>query len=88
MGCLPLERTTNFMEQNGCVARFNNIALEFNDKLKNITTKLNQELPGMKLLFSNPYYIMLHIIKKPEEYGMLPQQIISLYITNMKHINN
>ncbi|KAK2431145.1 hypothetical protein P8452_44404 [Trifolium repens] len=69
MGCLPLERTTNFMEQNGCVARFNNIALEFNDKLKNITTKLNQELPGMKLLFSNPYYIMLHIIKKPEEYG-------------------
>lgn len=69
MGCLPLERTTNFMGQNGCVANFNNIALEFNDKLKNITTKLNQELPDMKLVFSNPYYIMLHIIKKPDLYG-------------------
>jgi hypothetical protein len=76
MGCLPLERTTNFMGQNGCVANFNNIALEFNDKLKNITTKLNQELPDMKLVFSNPYYIMLHIIKKPDLYGMLLQQII------------
>ncbi|KAI5433794.1 hypothetical protein KIW84_020887 [Lathyrus oleraceus] len=69
MGCLPLERTTNFMGRNGCVANYNNIALEFNGKLQNITTKLNQELPGMKLLFSNPYYIMLHIIKKPELYG-------------------
>ncbi|CAL5190266.1 unnamed protein product [Lathyrus oleraceus] len=69
MGCLPLERTTNFMGQNGCVTNYNNIALEFNGKLQNITTKLNQELPGMKLLFSNPYHIMLHIIKKPELYG-------------------
>ncbi|XP_058743238.1 GDSL esterase/lipase At2g42990-like [Vicia villosa] len=30
MGCLPLERTTNIMGQNGCVANYNNIALEFN----------------------------------------------------------
>lgn len=71
MGCLPLERTTNIAGGNECVARFNNIALEFNDKLKNLTTKLNQELSGIKLVFSNPYYIMLSIIKKPELYGML-----------------
>lgn len=71
MGCLPLERTTNIMGQNGCVSNYNNIALEFNDRLKNLTTKLNQELPGMRLAFSNPYYIMLLIIKKPDLYGML-----------------
>jgi len=71
MGCLPLERTTNIAGGNDCVARFNNIALEFNDRLKNLTIKLNQELPGIKLVFSNPYYIMLNIIKKPELYGML-----------------
>ncbi|AET03087.1 GDSL-like lipase/acylhydrolase [Medicago truncatula] len=59
------QRTTNFMGQNGCVASYNIIALEFNGKLKNITSKLNQELPDMKLVFSNPYYIMLHIIRKP-----------------------
>ncbi|XP_014502571.1 GDSL esterase/lipase At2g04570 [Vigna radiata var. radiata] len=69
MGCLPLERTTNIAGGNDCVARFNNIALEFNDRLKNLTVKLNQELPGIKLVFSNPYYIMLNIIRKPELYG-------------------
>ncbi|KAK7276486.1 hypothetical protein RIF29_17626 [Crotalaria pallida] len=69
MGCLPLERTTNIMGQNDCVARYNTISVEFNDKLKNLTTKLNQELPGIKLVFSNPYYIMLHIIRNPELYG-------------------
>ncbi|KAJ1389011.1 SGNH hydrolase superfamily [Sesbania bispinosa] len=68
MGCLPLERTTNIMGGNECVSNYNNIALEFNDKLKNLTTKLNQELPGSTIVFSNPYYIMLHIIRKPELY--------------------
>ncbi|XP_020235295.1 GDSL esterase/lipase At2g04570 [Cajanus cajan] len=69
MGCLPLERTTNIAGGNDCVARFNNIALEFNDRLKNLTIKLNHELPGIKLVFSNPYYIMLNIIRRPELYG-------------------
>lgn len=55
---------------NDCVSRYNTIALEFNDKLKNLTTKLNQQLPGIRLVFSNPYYIMLHIIRHPELYGM------------------
>ncbi|XP_027330935.1 GDSL esterase/lipase At2g04570-like [Abrus precatorius] len=69
MGCLPLERTTNIVGGNDCVSRYNDVALEFNDKLKNLTTKLNQELPGLNLVFSNPYYVMLHIIRKPEVYG-------------------
>ncbi|TKY56959.1 GDSL esterase/lipase [Spatholobus suberectus] len=69
MGCLPLERTTNIAGGNDCVDRYNNLALEFNDRLKNLTIKLNQELPGIKLVFSNPYYIMLNIIRRPELYG-------------------
>ncbi|XP_057441711.1 GDSL esterase/lipase At2g04570-like [Lotus japonicus] len=69
MGCLPLERTTNFVGGNECVPRYNTIALEFNDKLHNLTTKLNQELPGINLVFSNPYYIMMQIIRKPDLYG-------------------
>ncbi|KAE9596232.1 hypothetical protein Lal_00048650 [Lupinus albus] len=69
MGCLPLERTTNVMGGNDCVARYNTISLEFNEKLKNLTTRLNQELPEIKLVFSNPYYIMLHIVKNPDLYG-------------------
>ncbi|KAF7831366.1 GDSL esterase/lipase [Senna tora] len=49
MGCLPLERTTNVVGGNECVRRYNNVALEFNDKLKNMTAALNKQLPGIKL---------------------------------------
>ncbi|XP_061373592.1 GDSL esterase/lipase At2g04570-like [Gastrolobium bilobum] len=69
MGCLPLERTTNIIGGNDCVSNYNTIAMDFNDKLKKLTIKLNQQLPGIKLVFSNPYYVMLHIIRKPDLYG-------------------
>ncbi|WCJ37475.1 GDSL esterase/lipase At2g04570 [Euphorbia peplus] len=69
MGCMPLERTTNLMGGNNCVERYNNVALDFNSKLNALVPKLTQQLPGIHLLFSNPYYILLHIIKNPSLYG-------------------
>ncbi|KAI4352572.1 hypothetical protein L6164_006810 [Bauhinia variegata] len=69
MGCLPLERTTNVVGGNDCVPSYNRVALEFNGKLKNLTLQLHQELPGIKLVFSNPYYILQQIIRKPSLYG-------------------
>ncbi|OWM79784.1 GDSL esterase/lipase At2g04570-like [Punica granatum] len=69
MGCLPLERTTNFMLQNDCIESYNDLALEFNGKLKGMVMKLNKELPGVKLVFSNPYYIFMHIIRRPLSHG-------------------
>ena len=69
MGCLPMERTTNIMGGNDCIADYNNVALEFNGKLNGLTTNLNKELPGLKLVFSNPYYIFLHMIRRPSLYG-------------------
>lgn len=69
MGCLPLERATNLMGGNECSERYNKVALEFNDKLKSLTIELNKELPGIRLVFSNPYYAFLHIIRRPSLYG-------------------
>ncbi|GAU32746.1 hypothetical protein TSUD_323140 [Trifolium subterraneum] len=69
MGCLPLERTTNFADGNDCVSNYNNIALEFNDKLNKLTTKLKKDLPEIKLVFSNPYDILFRIVKKPGQFG-------------------
>ena len=71
MGCLPLERTTNFVGGNDCVPRYNSIALEFNQKLSKLTTTLNKDLPQIRLVFSNPYDIFLQIIQKPAHYGKL-----------------
>lgn len=74
MGCLPLERTGNFMGGNECVDNYNVVALEFNDRLQNLTISLNKELPGIRVVFSNPYSLLMQIIKKPSAYGK------SLYI--------
>ncbi|KAI6697554.1 hypothetical protein NL676_017673 [Syzygium grande] len=69
MGCLPLERTTNVMDQHKCVDSYNNQALEFNAKLKVMVARLSSELPGINLVFSNPYYILMHIVRRPAFYG-------------------
>ncbi|CAK9184071.1 unnamed protein product [Ilex paraguariensis] len=69
MGCLPLERATNFANGNECVESYNIVAMSFNDKLRGLVMKLNRELAGIKLVLSNPYYVLLHIIRKPAFYG-------------------
>ncbi|KAL0001583.1 hypothetical protein SO802_015364 [Lithocarpus litseifolius] len=69
MGCLPLERATNIAGANQCEERYNNVALEFNGKLKMLATTLNKDLSGLKLVFSNPYYIFTYLIRRPASFG-------------------
>ncbi|KAK9284360.1 hypothetical protein L1049_023531 [Liquidambar formosana] len=69
MGCLPLERTTNFMNGGECIGEYNNVALGFNNMLNNLVVTLNMELAGLKIVLSNPYDIFLQMIQKPSLYG-------------------
>ncbi|CDP05713.1 unnamed protein product [Coffea canephora] len=69
MGCMPLERTTNIPNGEGCVQSYNNVAVSFNAKLNGLVSNLNTQLPGIQLVFSNPYYAMLNIISRPSAYG-------------------
>ncbi|GJU71511.1 GDSL esterase/lipase-like protein [Tanacetum coccineum] len=71
MGCLPLERTTSFFTGNGntCNDDYNKVALAFNGKLSGLVKRLNGELPGSKIVFSNPYGIFQQIVRKPSAYG-------------------
>ncbi|XP_057955038.1 GDSL esterase/lipase At2g42990-like [Malania oleifera] len=69
MGCLPLERTTNFMNRNDCNEAYNAVAVDFNKKLKGLAANLNEELPGVRVVFSNPYNILRQIIRNPSLYG-------------------
>lgn len=70
MGCLPLERTTNLMGHHECIEEYNKVAVDFNGKLKGLVAKLNQDLPGLKLVFTESAYDVIHqIIKKPATFG-------------------
>lgn len=69
MGCLPLERTLNLLSGSECNEMYNNVAVEFNQKLASMVENLNKELPGIALVFANPYNIFLDIIQNPSQYG-------------------
>lgn len=69
MGCLPLERTTNVMENHACTEEYNIVALEFNGKLKGLVAKLNRELPGLDVVFADAYNVLLQLITRPSVYG-------------------
>ncbi|XP_076884262.1 GDSL esterase/lipase At4g26790-like [Bidens hawaiensis] len=71
MGCLPLERTTSFITGNGrkCNAKYNKVARVFNLKLSGLLKRLNAELPGSKIVFSNPYPILQQIVRNPSSFG-------------------
>ncbi|KNA04913.1 hypothetical protein SOVF_195280 [Spinacia oleracea] len=70
MGCLPLERTINFMATLECNEDYNNVAREFNAKMHDLVKLLNKQLPGIHVVFSNPYNSLLQIIKRPSLFGM------------------
>ncbi|XP_022727893.1 GDSL esterase/lipase At2g04570-like [Durio zibethinus] len=70
MGCMPLERTRNLLGGNDqCLDSLNNVAAEFNVKLNDLVIKQNKEFHGMDMVFSDPYGILLEIIRKPAVYG-------------------
>ncbi|XP_050247888.1 GDSL esterase/lipase At4g26790-like [Quercus robur] len=69
MGCLPLERALNILDQHECVEKYNKVALEFNWKLNGLVKRLNKELPGLRLILADAYTILYQIIKRPSLYG-------------------
>lgn len=72
MGCLPLERTTNFFGLHDCSEEYNQVALEFNGKLESLVSQLNMELSGIKMIFTRSVYdIFYDIIRRPSSYGKL-----------------
>lgn len=71
MGCLPLERSTNLVNGNGdgCMDGYNIVAMHFNGKLNGLAEKVNREMPGARVVFSNPYGVFMQIIRKPSSFG-------------------
>ncbi|XP_058080966.1 GDSL esterase/lipase At4g26790-like isoform X2 [Magnolia sinica] len=65
MGCLPLERTMNFMHGSDCREDYNVVARDFNGKLQALVARLNQELLGIRLVYSDIYDTLLELVQMP-----------------------
>ena len=89
MGCLPLERTTNILFGGDCIEEYNDVAKDFNEKLKGMIANLNKQLAGIRLVLSNPYDILLEMIQNPEFFGkpfVIPTTTTGLTLHDMKDI--
>lgn len=78
MGCLPLERNRNMLQGGNCVETYNNVAVQFNQKLEGLVANLNRELVGIQLVFSNPYGIFSEIIQNPGAFGKKQLKLVLL----------
>ncbi|XP_039015915.1 GDSL esterase/lipase At2g42990-like isoform X2 [Hibiscus syriacus] len=67
MGCLPVQRKTNFHNPLKCLEERNKVALEFNGKLKATVAKLNKDLPRLKVFFADAYNLLFQLITKPSQ---------------------
>eukprot|EP00253_Pinus_taeda_P009696 PITA_09696 len=70
LGCSPNSRLAGMKAYNGgCVEAANQIAVAFNDGLRQLINHLNDKLDGATLLVPNFYDFVLNIIQRGESYG-------------------
>ncbi|CAA7407062.1 unnamed protein product [Spirodela intermedia] len=69
MGCLPMQRTLNVAGTGGCVEEYNQVAQRFNANLHQLAGRLRTQLPGIRLVVSDLYDYVLHVLKNPSSYG-------------------
>lgn len=69
IGCVPLERTLNLLRGGGCIEEYNQVARDYNVKVKAMIARLRAELPGFKLAYINVYDNMINLINNPSKLG-------------------
>lgn len=69
-GCLPAAITLFGAGSSQCVARLNQDAISFNNKLNVTSQSLKNKLPGLKLVVFDIYQPLLTLITSPSDSGM------------------
>lgn len=69
IGCIPYQRTINQLNEDECVALPNQLALQYNAKLKDLVAQLNDNLPGATFVNANVYDLVLELITNYAKYG-------------------
>ncbi|KAL7231888.1 hypothetical protein ACSBR2_010005 [Camellia fascicularis] len=69
IGCIPYQKTINQLSEDECVALPNQMALQYNSRLKDLVTELNQNLPGAKFVLANVYDLVMELVTNYAKYG-------------------
>ncbi|GMH06434.1 hypothetical protein Nepgr_008274 [Nepenthes gracilis] len=69
IGCIPYQKTINQLNEDECVELPNNMARQYNAKLKDLLTQLNENLPGSTFVYANVYDLTMELITNYKQYG-------------------
>ncbi|OAY25637.1 GDSL esterase/lipase At5g14450 isoform X1 [Manihot esculenta] len=93
IGCLPVSVLNvsgpppGYLDENGCVKAQNDVALEFNSKLKDRILELRAELPESKITYVDVYAAKYELISNAKNLGLAsPLKICCGYHENFDHI--
>ncbi|TVU10878.1 hypothetical protein EJB05_44432 [Eragrostis curvula] len=68
-GCIPSARTLNHDEPGECNEEYNQLARRFNAELLDALRKLNGDLAGALVVYTETYSVVDSIVANPSEYG-------------------
>lgn len=76
LGCLPqklslVEKTSQDLDQHGCISRYNDAANLFNEGLRNLCQGLRSELKDATVVYVDIYAIKYDLIANSSKYGKL-----------------
>ncbi|TVT99180.1 hypothetical protein EJB05_55467 [Eragrostis curvula] len=69
LGCIPYQKTINRVDENECVKLPNQLAQQYNARLRDMLAELNAELPGARFCLANVYDLVLELITNYPKYG-------------------
>ncbi|KAI3972113.1 hypothetical protein MKW92_020140 [Papaver armeniacum] len=71
LGCVPIQITAKGSEDRKCLENENAETQLYNAKLKKLTGKLPETLPGSNISYLNTYDAVLDMVKNPQKYGFV-----------------
>ncbi|KAH7666871.1 GDSL lipase/esterase protein [Dioscorea alata] len=69
LGCIPYQKTINQADEDECVSLPNQLAMQYNEKFKDLMNELNERLPGAKFVIANVYDVVMELITNYQHYG-------------------
>ncbi|XP_040383568.1 GDSL esterase/lipase At2g04570-like isoform X2 [Oryza brachyantha] len=69
IGCLPSARTLNHDAPGECDEEQSQVAVAFNSALAEAIEKLNDELAGARVVYSDTYNVISAVLSNPSDYG-------------------
>ncbi|KAJ6852687.1 GDSL esterase/lipase-like [Iris pallida] len=69
IGCIPYQKTINQIDATECVGLPNKLAVQYNGRLRDLLSELNENLPGAKFVYANVYDLVMELISDYKKHG-------------------